>query len=190
MPFITLSLSVVLFPLWLWLLIQDASRWPWILGGILAFMVIESGLRLRTGKTRNDRQMVLKAFKDMIPSGPDVTAGKVATGILGLLVVIFIAWKGASFFLDTSPKAEDPNADKSIAACTCAQQRIKTMLKAPSTAKFGSCHDAVVRLGGQRYAVASYVDAQNGFGAMIRNSFNCDVTVEAGSCVTQCSMGN
>ena len=51
-------------------------------------------------------------------------------------------------------------------------------LKAPSTAKFQRSSDAVVtRLGVNKYRVKSYVDAENSFGAMIRTTYLCAVTL-------------
>ena len=49
-------------------------------------------------------------------------------------------------------------------------------LKAPSTAKFaGSGETTRTDLGGGLYRVVSWVDAQNSFGAMIRQRFICEV---------------
>ena len=48
-------------------------------------------------------------------------------------------------------------------------------MKAPSTADFPYSDDAhdVERIGTGRFRVISYVDAQNGFGAQIRNNYIC-----------------
>lgn len=52
---------------------------------------------------------------------------------------------------------------------------VKNRLKAPKTAEFPSVWSGrdkhVTYLGNQRYRIASYVDAQNSFGALIRNHF-------------------
>lgn len=60
------------------------------------------------------------------------------------------------------------------------------MLKAPSTAKFPSYYEAAVDSstpagGGVQYVMTAYVDAENSFGAMLRNTFRCRVTVRQGS---------
>lgn len=54
-----------------------------------------------------------------------------------------------------------------------AQQFVEKRLKSPSTAKFpfGGAR-GVTPLGGGRYKVDSYVDAQNGFGATTRQHFH------------------
>jgi hypothetical protein len=55
-------------------------------------------------------------------------------------------------------------------------------LRAPSTAEFGSFNDSRVSLvGDAKYAVSGHLDAQNGFGAMIRNRYDCTVQYEGSS---------
>ena len=60
-----------------------------------------------------------------------------------------------------------------------AQSHVEQRLKAPSTAKFGACATTDTTkyctkyLGNQRHRVATYVDSQNEFGAMIRTHFVC-----------------
>lgn len=53
---------------------------------------------------------------------------------------------------------------------SAAKQGIKSSLKAPRTAKFAWSHD-VVRTGACSFRVTSFVDAQNGFGALIRTHY-------------------
>ena len=51
---------------------------------------------------------------------------------------------------------------------------VKDRLKAPATAKFpGSLEyrDHITKLSGRRYRISSWVDAQNGFGALLRMHF-------------------
>jgi len=53
-----------------------------------------------------------------------------------------------------------------------AKEFVSQKLKAPSTAKFpNSNHAEIINTGYNRWRVTSYVDAQNTFGAMIRNNF-------------------
>lgn len=60
-----------------------------------------------------------------------------------------------------------------IATYTMAQQFVKDRLRAPRTAKFpwGSGDHHVEHLGNARFRVVSHVDAQNAFGALIRNNY-------------------
>ena len=64
-----------------------------------------------------------------------------------------------------------------VMAKTICEMRVKDTLKAPSTADFPFFSQATFD-GSRRATLSSYVDAQNGFGAMIRTSFVC--TVEYG----------
>lgn len=54
------------------------------------------------------------------------------------------------------------------------QRYVETQLVSPSSAKFRSGLKPTYK-GRQRYLVNSYVDAQNGFGAMVRTYFVCDM---------------
>lgn len=65
-------------------------------------------------------------------------------------------------------------------ACYAAQQKIKSALKAPSTADFPNCYEADSEahvdpsdVGPGAYTVATYVDAQNSFGAKLRGYYSC-----------------
>ena len=57
-----------------------------------------------------------------------------------------------------------------------AEKAIKQKLKSPSTAEFSSFRDSVAAKlkdgGPNEYVVQGHVDAQNGFGAMIRNQYH------------------
>jgi hypothetical protein len=53
---------------------------------------------------------------------------------------------------------------------------IEQRLVAPSTVKYpAGTSQYTTDLGGGRYYVSAYVDAQNGFGAMVRMPFECTV---------------
>ena len=77
--------------------------------------------------------------------------------------------KSSIFDKPTVQKRE--NEDKSIMAHLIAQDHIKSILKAPKTAKFPWFDYKVARLENQVYQVVTHVDSQNGFGAMIRTRF-------------------
>lgn len=82
----------------------------------------------------------------------------------------------------------DPRSHASEAQ-VCAQNKIESMLKAPSNAKFPWFEWRTTPLGNNKYRVSSYVDAENSFGAKIRTYFTCEVRVidpENFSCSTTC----
>jgi len=58
----------------------------------------------------------------------------------------------------------------------------RKQLRAPSTAKFGRASETTAtHLGDGKYRVRTHVDAQNGFGAMIRSQVDCTVQWAGGS---------
>ncbi len=63
-------------------------------------------------------------------------------------------------------------------ARTMCHEFVTDRLRAPSTAKFPNAYSEhrITKLGPGHYQVASYVDAQNGFGAQVRSSYLCEVT--------------
>ena len=67
--------------------------------------------------------------------------------------------------------------DNSPMAIVQAKEFVRARLKAPSTAEFPGMFEQkqVERLPNHHYAVVSWVDAQNGFGAMIRTRYKADV---------------
>jgi len=63
-----------------------------------------------------------------------------------------------------------------------AQQFVKDKLKSPGTADFGGVFsdyqkpdDVVTDLSGGKFRVRAWVDAQNSFGAKLRNRFVCEL---------------
>lgn len=68
--------------------------------------------------------------------------------------------------------------DPKIQAWGCAQDVVKSSLKAPSTAKFPSYNENyITELGENKYSINAYVDSQNGFGAQIRTNFTVTLTL-------------
>ncbi len=68
-------------------------------------------------------------------------------------------------------QAERATYDLKLSACVLAERAVTDRLKAPSTAKFPwGCSDRVV-IDAWEVRVHGYVDAQNGFGAMLRSQW-------------------
>lgn len=65
--------------------------------------------------------------------------------------------------------------DNSIMAYYMMEEFVKKRLKTPTVAKFPGVFDGrsdhIKIIGNQRYAISSYVDSQNSFGAMLRTQF-------------------
>lgn len=93
---------------------------------------------------------------------------------------------------DAKKKAEEDEKNDGSVAAICAKNYVKDSLKAPSTADFPWSLGSTVPLGKNQYTVSSYVDAQNGFGAMIRTNYACTITVVDAKnylCVSECKLG-
>jgi hypothetical protein len=106
-------------------------------------------------------------------------------GIGCLVVVVIIILIAVFSGQDTSHHAPSGGtrsspSDKKIEAWVMAQQFVKKQLRAPATASFGSVFgdyqdpdEHVTLLADGRYQVSGWVDAENAFGAKIRNDFFC-----------------
>ncbi|UAM97739.1 hypothetical protein K8354_15790 [Polaribacter litorisediminis] len=109
--------------------------------------------------------------------------------LLGIITPILII----SFFLQSESESEfDYRIDKSdnstskerkksnsiskTEAAYSAQKFVEKQLKAPSTAKFPSLNKANIKKSNDVYEVSSYVDSQNGFGAMIRSNYTVKIS--------------
>jgi hypothetical protein len=71
----------------------------------------------------------------------------------------------------------DYRANPKTSACLLCRQFVRERLKAPSTADFQPCYESVVRQGAAAniWTVASWVDAENSFGAKIRTTYVCQL---------------
>ena len=98
--------------------------------------------------------------------------------------VVVLAVAGGVTYL-AMPSDEDTAADR-------CQTAITAKLKAPSTVKYGDDVTVTSSDGnfGSYYQVFGTVDAQNGFGAMVRAAYHCKVTHESngGWLVTESSL--
>jgi hypothetical protein len=100
-------------------------------------------------------------------------------GCLGIIVLmIFASLQGGS---------STPTQGDRYGAYDVCQKFVSMRLRAPGSAKFPSLTaDGVsaVDLGGGRYSVSAYVDSQNGFGALLRMTFSCEVNWQSGRSYT------
>ncbi len=112
---------------------------------------------------------------------PAEAAGKssavgVGCGVVILAIVALVL--GRAFFSTPEPKDSPRNA---YLVCW---QFVRDRLKAPATAKFPASNDPAVvarKLDNGAYRVTAYVDSQNGFGALVRTPFVCNVTWQGDS---------
>lgn len=92
--------------------------------------------------------------------------------IAAAVVVVVLAIAGGVTYL-LMPSDEDTAVDR-------CQTAVTAKLKSPSTAKYGDKVTVTSSAGdfGSYYQVFGTVDAQNGFGAMIRGAYHCRVNHE------------
>ena len=118
---------------------------------------------------------------------------KKVAAVLGIMLILLIA----ALMVDAIKKdaartpeqaAEQAAAEKdrkmSASACYAAQEAVKSKLKAPATAEFPGCIWAIyeyrITADQERksFIVSGHVDAQNSFGAKLRNNFITRLTVK------------
>ena len=75
-------------------------------------------------------------------------------------------------------KRNNTSVDRTTDAKICAQKVVEDNLKSPSTAKFCKYAEmTAVNLGGNRWKITGYVDAQNSFGATLRENWTVTLTL-------------
>jgi hypothetical protein len=107
---------------------------------------------------------------------------RIALSIAAIAVVMVWVWY---FNWSSSPKRDEEQAIKDCNNTTMAfvmsQNFVKQRLKAPSTAAFPYITDPGVQVGvltNCSFDVSAYVDAQNGFGASIRNRYTAKMSYD------------
>lgn len=86
--------------------------------------------------------------------------------LIGLAFGIYVALAGD----DDGGESADEEVSR-FGACLAAEDFIRDRLKAPSTADFQNCLDVGVIRTGNRWKLEGHVDAENSFGAKLRNRY-------------------
>lgn len=55
------------------------------------------------------------------------------------------------------------------------ERAVESQLKSPSSADFSGATGSTITNSGDTYNVSGTVDSQNGFGAMVRSAFSCEL---------------
>lgn len=119
--------------------------------------------KLQTDITSSKR---LDKLKNPTPNKPAVGAV-----IFGVLVLAF----GASSVMNGPSKSG--RTYSGLYAQTSCEEFVKGRLKSPSSASFPfSVKPEIIGSGSGPYTVVGQVDSQNGFGAMIRSGYRCEVS--------------
>lgn len=99
-------------------------------------------------------------------------------GLIGAIVLFAALFAGCGAVNHSSNSSSINNSTEAIAQC---ESRIGQLLKAPSTAEYTS--DASGS-GAGPWTVTGTVDADNSFGAKIRSSYQCTVTMSGDMATT------
>lgn len=83
---------------------------------------------------------------------------------------MLIAAAGVTLYVLTRPKPPDPLSTANL--ITACQEAAKRQLKSPGSAKFSD--ETTSKLSDTRMRVWGVVDAQNGFGALLRERYTCE----------------
>lgn len=99
----------------------------------------------------------------------------VSSFIVFVVALMAFAWGGDYTWHPPTPVDRGPDSglvDRSD-ACSMSQKFVRDALKSPASAKFPlwTEENCIVSQRGRIWIVSSYVDAQNSFGAMLRNDY-------------------
>lgn len=121
----------------------------------------------------------LKKAKDFVEGIDGVPAGKQKAG-LGCAVIIMLMM-GGCVVLMMLPESEEKKRERELTnarvkTVVLCENEMNRRLRSPGTADYPFGHvTTVTAVAANRYQLVSYVDAQNGFGALVRSRFGCVV---------------
>jgi hypothetical protein len=110
---------------------------------------------------------------DTFTNGATAKKGGIPWGCLGCIGIIVVPLIIFGIYSATRDKSGDQAEMREVQAKIACEDRVKDLLKAPSTASFSGWS---TRGSGATYTVDGSVDAENSFGANIRSDFQCTVT--------------
>ncbi len=107
------------------------------------------------------------------------TSQKSYKGLIIGFVAFFVVCIVVAALLTHSGSNSNSSVDEESFAISAAEELVKGQLKSPSTAKFpwGNSSFSVTK-NGKKYTVKGYVDAQNGFGATVRQYWTATFELE------------
>lgn len=148
--------------------------------GFIGFVILATGLTFWTGYEQPPKKG--EEPKPPVLKTEEQRAGEKKFGAITTLVGVVIfaglfAWY--EFYYQSEEQAIDRRAtdvakacEDRIAAYVMSQNFVKRELKSPSSASFPSITQvSAVAVGGCKFDISAFVDAQNGFGAQIRTHY-------------------
>lgn len=137
--------------------------------GVVIFIAVIVGLLMALGWFMDpDRKRTQSVRKALL----------IAAGLIAVLIAITVIYQillGSAPSAPQKPRAAEAKVsycENGRRATIVAHRLVTRRLKSPKTAEFPSYDEAITRhMGNCVHRVISYVDSQNGFGAMIRTTF-------------------
>lgn len=114
---------------------------------------------------------VQPAYQQYVPTPPPAPPKKRRTGLLiaaGVVMAVIVSATIVFTYLTVTGAAPWTQKQQAIHAC---EDGIRSLLKSPATAKFSNVTITQSPAGG--WDVNGSVDAENGFSALVRNSWDC-----------------
>ena len=137
----------------------------WIVAGIVFLLLGLAVLKAENKDTGAERE---KSIAQQKMVGIFIIICSVALIVTG----IFLGGNGNT---SSSPN-KDSFGHTQSAAFVIAQDTVNQQLKSPSSAKYCSMKEANISRSGNTWTVSGWVDADNSFGASIRNKFTVTIT--------------
>lgn len=130
-----------------------------------------------TELTTEERQRIYEEEKARLEAKERIVAekkkGDAKSGAIGCVVILVLVGIIATLCSSGESDTKRDPTDRDTVISMAQVFMEKHVLKAPSSAKWPVYSEFVVSdLGGKRFKVSSYVDAENSFGAMIRTRFS------------------
>lgn len=127
------------------------------------------------GKELGDKKEQQPTSAKVKMSPEEAEKAKRSTNI-GLLILTGIIVAIIAIAMWSSSRPKPPYLPSDTDAFVMCEQFVTDRLKAPKTADFASMsNSSISSLNSDTYTISSYVDSQNGFGAMVRTKFICKV---------------
>jgi len=100
-------------------------------------------------------------------------------GCLGLIIIFMIIGVLFSLLHGNELTSKSPDKDISLEAVKASQEYVTRKLRTPFTAKFPIPSQArVTKIENNQYTIASYVEAKNSYGILLRKNYECIVRYE------------
>jgi hypothetical protein len=150
---------------------------------VYTFPMTKQAEQLPVGINRHTQQQKLQTdVSDANQMGPK-------SFVVAVVALLFFMWWifGPPTSVPTSNTEEQQESERESKAFGCAAEELRSMLKAPSTLKFQFDTISIRESADHDFSISGDFDAQNGFGAMLRQSFRCRVTTTSSN---QCIEAN